>query len=285
MGLFRRRQTDPGEIEEFLGPEASARAPTPFKPGGDWQTQLSKLGAPSAAANALTLSAFGLIRGGDAFEPPASRAPERTPPPLLDAYRTRRLELEPHRAKAPVVDAAMAGLLSVLAGHPAICRRMLLAKSIRVVLAPEGSDFRSLGFPAHANPRALGLFYNDGRAETALLGLRQERILEAPHLMVHEMTHAVHFLGLSERERKDIDDFLLPVFRSRRVIEEVFAVYAECAFGARHTPLELEGSSVYARARREWNEGQVFARFVLELLRPPGRRQGRATGSSFDGRA
>lgn len=269
MGLFRRPRPAPAELEEFLGSEAEARAPTPFQPGTDWQRELARLGSGGAAANALSIPAFSLIRGGDAYEPPRGRASPRTPAELLGAYRERKLILDPHRARAPVVEAAVSGLSMVLAGHPAVCRRMLLAKPIRLILAPEGGDFRALGFPAHANPRALGLFYNDERAGEALLGLRQERVLDEPHLMIHEMTHAVHFLAFTEMERRLVDEFLMPVFRSRRVIEEVLAVYAECAFGARYRPEELQGENVYARARRDWNEGQVFARFVKELLRPP----------------
>jgi hypothetical protein len=280
MGLFRRRRDVTPELEEFLGSETEARAPTPFRPGTDWQTQLAKLGSAPVAANGLSISAFGLIRGGDTYVPPESRVPERTSPALLSTYRERRLLLEAHRAKAPVIEAALQGVLSVLSGQPAVCRRMLLAKPVRLILAPEGADFRALGFPSHANPRALGLFYNDDRSTEALLGLRQERILDEPHLMVHEMTHAVHFLGLSSRERKDVDEFLLPVFLSRRVIEEVFAVYAECAFGARYRPEELSGESVYARARRDWHEDQVFARFVRELLKPATGTQGRTGGVS-----
>lgn len=284
MGLFRRPRSAPVELEEFLGPETEARSPTPFRPGSDWQTQLGKLSAAPVTANALALSAFSLLRGGDAYEPPRSRRPERTAPALLETYRAQRLRLEVHRARDPVVEAALRGVDAVLAGQPAVCRRMLLAKPIRLILAPEGRDFRELGFPPHANPRALGLFYNDPSAECALLGLRQERVLDEPHLMVHEMTHAVHFLAFSEDERRLLDDFLLPVFRSRRIIEEVFAVYAERAFGARYRPEELEGTSVYARARREWNEGQVFARFVSELLRPPGPQVGSSSAGPAAGR-
>ena len=283
MGLFRKKESAPLDLEEFVGPEASARAPTPFRPGSDWQTQLAKLASTPTPSNGLSISAFSLIRGGDSYVPPPSRVQKPTPPELLEVYRSQRLVLEPHRAPEPVVEAALQGILSVLSGQPAVCRRMLLAKPIRLILAPEGGDFRALGFPPNANPRALGLFYNDDRSEHALLGLRQERILDEPHLMVHEMTHAIHFLGLSERERKDVDDFLLPVFLSRRIIEEVFAVYAECAFGARYRPEELEGSSVYARARRDWNEDQVFARFVRELLKPGLGTQGRNSGPSRSG--
>lgn len=284
MGLFRRAKSAGVELEEFLGEGAEARAPTPFRPGTDWKAQLGKLSAAPVSARALSISAFSLIRGGDAYEAPRSRRPERTSPALLSAYQESRLVLEPHRAPAAVLEAAVRGVCSVLAGHPALCRRMLLAKPIRLILAPEGRDFRELGFPAHANPRAVGLFYNDERASHALLGLRQERVLAEPHLMVHEMTHAVHFLAFSAEERRWLDDFLLPVFRSRRVIEEVFAVYAECAFGARYRPEELAGSSVYARARRDWNEDQVFARFVRELLRPPvvGQAGSASPDSSFE---
>jgi hypothetical protein len=162
----------------------------------------------------------------------------------------------------------MAGVLRVLRGNPALTKRMLLAKPVSVVIVPEGHDYRSFGFPRNTNPNAAGIFWNSSKDEVALLGLREELIEKMPHLMVHEMAHAVHFLAFTQKERDDIDKFLLPVYRSRRWVEEAVAIYAERAFGARYSDSELAQRDLYGQTRREWNDRQVFAKFIAELMRP-----------------
>ena len=166
------------------------------------------------------------------------------------------------------MDAALAGVLRVVSGNPAICLRMMIAKPIVVSLIPKGQDFRAFDFPRNTNPRAAGIFYNKKEADSALIGLKEEYVLEKPWLMIHEMMHAVHLMGMTSKEREIIDTFLMPVYRSRRWIEEVVAIYAERAFGAQYTEHELASPDLYGKTRKEWKDGAVFSLFVSELLRP-----------------
>lgn len=87
--------------------------------------------------------------------------------------------------------------------------------------------------------------------------------------MVHEMAHAVHFLAFTESERQAIDQMLLPVYRSRRWVEEAVAIYAERAFGAEYGEDDLNAPGLYGKTRRDWSERHVFAQFMDELMRPP----------------
>lgn len=274
MAWGRRARSTSVSLDEFLG-EGEERSATPLNLGRatagvrDWQKQLAALAKSERlpAANELALPAFTLIRGGDLFERPAA-AVQRTDPRLLSLYAGERLDLVANKAAAPERDAAMGGVQRVVAGNPALVKRMLLAKPVHVVIIPKGRDFREYEFPPNTNPYAAGIFWNSSKEPRALLGLREELILEKPHLMIHEMTHAVHFLGFTATEREDIDRMLLPVYRSRRWVEEAVAIYAERAFGATYSDEELAQRDLYGKTRRDWDPQHVFARFISELMRP-----------------
>lgn len=271
MALFGRRGS--ASLDEFVGSgEERAASQLDLAAGARaWQERLARLGRVSEgpASAELHLGAFSLVRGGDLFERRAKRAQPRTSCDLLDQFTDVQIRLSAHRAAAPERDAALDGVLRVLSGNPALCKRMMIAKAIRLVIVPKGRDFREYAFPPHTNPRALGIFWNSAREEEALLGLREEFILEKPWLMVHEMTHAVHLLGFTQKERDELDGMLMPVYRSKRWVEEAMAIYAERAFGAEYTEAELEAPDLYGKTRRDWREAQVFARFVAELTQPP----------------
>lgn len=298
MAPWFGRKGAPGAAsdEEFEG--GADRAPAPFdlaRGRARWQESLSRLARPGASspwgpglaepshpsppggagpraplANApdLALPAFSLVRGGDLFEAPRGARRARTPPDLLDAYAGQQLQLVGPRPPADVRDAAVQGVLRVLAGNPALARRMLLVRPVRLVVIPPGHDFRQHGFPPHTNPRAAGVFWNGPQDEHALLGLREERVLAKPWLMVHEMTHAVHLLAFTPKEREDIDRMLMPVYRSQRWVEEALAIYAERAFGARYDEDDLNAPGLYGKTRRDWDPQHVFSLFVAELFRP-----------------
>lgn len=201
------------------------------------------------------------------FEAP--RKPRaRTAPELVSRLVDEKLRLSFNGAAEPEQKAALSGLSRVVSGNPAICRRLLLAKPIEVVLIPSGRDYREYGFPPNTNPIASGIFFNDDKAPTALLGLREELVSRKRHLMVHEMTHAVHFLALTKVERESIDKFLMPVYRSRRWVDEAVAIYAEKAFGAVYSEDELDAPGLYGKTRRDWRDRSVFALFMDELLWP-----------------
>lgn len=268
--FWRRRKSTDGagfSLDEYLGEGENARAASPLELAR-WQERLSKLTSNPLTPRDLALPAFSLVRGGDLYEPPKSATRTKTSPELVDTYADQRLRLAKTKTSTELSDAALEGILRVVRGNPAICRRMLLAKPISVIVLPKGHDFRQYGFPANANPRAAGLFWNTPSTEQALIGLREELVLEKPYLMIHEMTHAVHLMGMTQAEREDIDRMLVPVYRSRRWVEEVVAIYSECVFSADYSREDLEGRSLYAKTRREFTDRAVFSLFMMELLRP-----------------
>jgi hypothetical protein len=266
---FWRRRTGHDQahpLDEFVGDGADRAAETIdlAVAARKWEQKVGA--AAKRGPSALALPAFTILRGGDLFE--RTGKPKRSDPTLLDRYHDENLRLSHNKVAKAEREAAMQGILRVLAGNPAVLGRMAIAKPIRVELIPEGEDFRRYGFPRHTNPNAAGIFWNDERDETALIGLREEHITRRPHLMIHEMTHAVHLVGLTKRERDDIDQFLLPVYRSQRWVEEAVAIYAERAFGARYSDEDLGAPGLYGKTRRDWNAKHVFSLFMSEWLRP-----------------
>ena len=273
----RKRPADPASfsLDEFVG-DGDGREASPLELSRNpqaWQDKLTKVARRQTTPRELALSAFTLIRGGDLFE--SNRRPAPTPDDLLSRYASERLRLSSNGASQEVQDVALQGVLRVVEGNPAVCLRMMLAKPISVVIIPQGDDFRRYGFPANTNPRAAGIFYNRDQDDEALIGLREELILDKAWLMVHEMTHAVHLMGMTKKEREDIEALLVPVYRSRRWVEAVVAIYAERAFGAQYTDLELNAPDLYGKTRREWTDRAVFSLFMSELLRPRGQSMSR----------
>jgi len=256
-------------MDEFLG-EQSGRDASPLELSRDstaWQKKLSVIASVKQPASAVGLSAFTLIRGGDLFER-TGKKPTGTTRELLRKYQEKRIIKGPSKVASESYESALHGITKVLAGNPAVCLRMLLAKPIVLTVVPPSRDFREFGFPKHTNPNAAGIFYNQTSNPEALLGLREEYIFDKPWLMIHEMMHAVHLMGFTEKEREMLDGFLLPVYRSRRWVEEAIAIYAECAFGAQYGDDDYRAPGMYGKLRRDWTPQAVFSLFMSELLRP-----------------
>lgn len=226
-------------------------------------------GRPTSRVD-LALPAFTLIRGGDLFERGGSTRTRRwaSDASLLEVFRSEQLRVVDNGVDRTTVGLAVEGLVRVVAGNAALCRRMLLAKPIRAILIPRGSDFRLFGFPRHTNPRSAGIFWNRPEDAEALLGLREEYVKPKPWLMIHEMTHAVHLLGLTSEERADIERLLMPVYRSRIWVEEAVAIYAERVFGAQYTEDDMNAPGLYGKTRRDWDPQHVFSLFMRMLLMP-----------------
>lgn len=262
-------KTSIDSLDEFIG-DQDGRDASPLELSRDaktWQTRLSEIASVNRPASAVSLSAFTLIRGGDLFERTGSR-PTATDPELLQKYQQQRLIKGSSKIGTKSYEHAVQGILRVLSGNPAVCLRMLLAKPIVLTVVPPKRDFREFGFPRHTNPHAAGIFYNKESSPQALLGLREEYIFDKPWLMIHEMMHAIHLMGFTKREREMIDGFLMPVYRSRRWVEEAVAIYAECAFGAKYGEDDFRAPGMYGKLRREWTSQAVFSLFMSELLRP-----------------
>lgn len=256
-------------MDEFLG-EKDGRDASPLELSRDsnaWQKKLSDIASVQRPTSAISLSAFTLIRGGDLFER-TGKKPAGATTELLQKYQDKRIVRGPSKVAAESYEHAVQGITKVLAGNPAVCLRMLLAKPIVLTVVPPQRDFREFGFPKHTNPNAAGIFYNQASSPQALLGLREEYIFDKPWLMIHEMMHAVHLMGFTAKEREMIDSFLLPVYRSRRWVEEAVAIYAECAFGAEYGDDDYRAPGIYGKLRREWTPQAVFSLFMSELLRP-----------------
>ena len=61
---------------------------------------------------------------------------------------------------------------------------------------------------------------------------------------------------------------MLPTYRSRAWVDEVFAIYSEREFLDAFTEREEHAPGVYGLARKRWDERHVFTSFVRALYFP-----------------
>ena len=130
--------------------------------------------APEGARD-LPLSAFGVLRGGDVFDPGAFRSPKVGPEVLAD-YLKHRVQIETHGAKEEEVLRVRADIERQLSGNPTLAARMMLAKPLRIDVLPPGASLVALGFPSAVSPRVAGLFWDRPEWDRARIALRQEQL-------------------------------------------------------------------------------------------------------------
>jgi hypothetical protein len=61
---------------------------------------------------------------------------------------------------------------------------------------------------------------------------------------------------------------MVPTYRSKAWVDEVFAIYSEREFLPSFTEREGHAPGVYGLARQRWDERHVFTRFVRNLYHP-----------------
>jgi hypothetical protein len=215
----------------------------------------------------LPLFAFHLLRAGDAFEvtagkpPPDGRARAR-------AYLAARVKIRRHGALRPMVNAVQEEMTQQLEGNPQLVARLQAARPIEVDLVPPGRPLASLGYPAQASGGVSGLFWDHPSWAHARMALRQDSLEKERALVIHEMAHAIQRLAFTQGEQDVIYRLMLPVYRSRTWVDEVFAIYSEREFLTHFTEREGHAPGVYGLARKRWDERHVFTRFVRNLYFP-----------------
>jgi hypothetical protein len=233
----------------------------------------------AALARKHLIPAFALLEGGDVFELRGGKPPPEGPARAA-AYARTRVELIAHGAGPALQDRVRQDIARQLAGNLALCARMELAKPIAIDLIPPGVSMAKYGYPRAVSARASGLFWNHPDWPKARIALRQDRLEAEPHLVFHELAHAIAALAFTSAEREAMHRSMLRTYRSRNAVEEVFAIYSEREFTGAATTDDLRAPGVYGMARQRWSEEHLFTRFVRNLYFPykplagPGGRQG-----------
>ena len=230
-------------------------------------------GAPSTPnfdtqlAQRRPLAAFSLLMGGDIFESVGARLPSDGKR-RAQTYTRTHLQIQAHGSSSAAVESVRADVTRLIEGNLELISRLEVARPIQVELVPAGHPLSRYGFPRSAHPQAVGLFWDDPSWPTARMALRQEKLTTIPQLAIHEMAHAIHFIALTAPERELVYRLLLPTYRSRAAVDEVFAIYSEREFVGAFTPEDLRAPGIYGLARQRWSEDHVFTRFIRQLYAP-----------------
>jgi hypothetical protein len=234
------------------------------------QTTHGPLPQPSPLAEGegrrYPLGAFSILGGGDAFELVNGRPPPEGPA-RARAYVEAKVAITLHGATAGHAAYVRDELVRQIQGSVELIARLQAAKPIAVELIPPGRPMSAYGYPRAVPPNAQGLFWDQQEWKTARIALRQECLSE-PALVTHEMAHAIHYLAFTEEERALIYRTMLPTYRSRVAVDEVFAIYSEREFLPVFGEREKRAPGVYGMARNRWSEEHVFTRFVRNLYFP-----------------
>jgi hypothetical protein len=174
----------------------------------------------------------------------------------------------PHGAGPALVDAVRSEMVQQLRGNLQLVARLAVARPIQVDLIPRGKTMAAFGYPRGASARASGLFWDHPSWPGARMALRQEALEAERALVIHEMAHATQRLAFTQEEQDSVYRVMLPTYRSRSWVDEVFAIYSEREFVPSFTEREGHAPGVYGMARQRWDERHVFTRFVRNLYHP-----------------
>ena len=233
----------------------------------------------------LPLSAFTLLAGGDVFESRGGRAPAEGPG-RARTWLKARVRMVAHGAAAEQLQRVEADIVRQLSGNLQLIARLEAARPIEIDFIPPGHAMAKYGYPRSVSPQAVGLFWDHPDWERARIALRQDKLGEEPHLVFHELAHAIQGLAFTHDENELMYRTLRRTYRNRATMDEVFALYSEREFVPSVTTHDLRAPGVYGMARQRWNEEHVFTRFVRNLYFPykPLAGPGSGTGvSSFEG--
>jgi hypothetical protein len=219
------------------------------------------------AGKKFPLSAFTILSGGDVFEM-ANGKPPADGVARARAYLQKQLTVDRHGAPAELEEKVRADIVRQLSGNTLLISRLEQARPIAVDLIPEGHSMAKYGYPKAVSRNASGLFWDHPDWPRARIAFRCERIPTEGHLVIHEMAHALHFLAFTTDERELIYRIMLPTYRARIAVDEVFAIYSEREFQNGFREIDKRAPGVYGMARQRWNENHVFTRFVRNLYFP-----------------
>jgi len=217
-------------------------------------------------AKGLALNAFTVLAGGDVMD--ISGAPPKEGAARARQYLTERIQLRENGAPVTQRDRVEQDLVKQLQGSLLLIGRLQRAKPIVIDLVPAKRGIAAFGFPKAVARSAAGVFWDKPAWEQARIALRQDRIEQDSALVFHEMAHAIHYLGFTKQEQKQLYDVLGPTFGSRAAMDEVFAIYSERELGGAFGEQDKKAPGVYGYTRRQWNEDHLFTRFVRKLYFP-----------------
>lgn len=215
----------------------------------------------------LPLSAFTLLAGGDVFESRGGKPPAEGPA-RARAYLKAKVTIVPHGAPAENLQRVEADIVRQLSGNLQLIGRMEASRPVTIDLIPTGQPMAKYGYPRSVSPLAAGLFWDHPDWERARIALRQDKLGTEPHLVFHEVAHAIQGLAFTHEENELVYRTMLRTYRNRATVDEVFALYSEREFVPQVTAHDLRAPGVYGQARKRWDEEHVFTRFVRNLYFP-----------------
>ncbi len=215
----------------------------------------------------LPLFAFHLLAGGDAFDAKGGQPPKDGKAKAA-AYVAAKVTVKANGAPDTAVQQVKDELIAQLLANPQLVARLTVARPITVDLIPIGKQMAQFGFPKHASARAAGLFWDHPTWPRARIGLLQKALRDERALVTHEMAHAIQRLAFTQAEQDAIYRLMIPTYRYKSWVDEVFAIYSEREFLPSFTEREGHAPGVYGLARQRWDERHVFTRFVRALYHP-----------------
>lgn len=218
-------------------------------------------------AKKLPLHAFALLESGDAFEV-VNGTPPRDGRARAQAYLASKVTIAAHGATTEQVAAVREELVQQLLGNLQLIDRLAASRPIAIDLIPQSKTMAAFGYPKRASAIAAGLFWDHDGWPAARIALLQRALATERALVTHEFAHAIARLAFTQTEQDSIYRVMLPTYRSRAAVDEVFAIYSEREFLPSFTEREGHAPGVYGLARQRWNERHVFTRFVRNLYHP-----------------
>ena len=218
-------------------------------------------------AKTLPLHAFALLDSGDAFEV-VNGAPPRDGKAQAKAYLAAKVTVKAHGASPELAATVKEEIALQLLGNLQLINRLKAARPIAIDLVPANKSMAAFGYPKGASARAAGLFWDHPTWPEARMGLLQTALVSERALVTHEMAHAIQRLAFTQAEQDSIYRLMLPTYRHRSWVDEVFAIYSEREFLPSFTEREGHAPGVYGLARQRWDERHVFTRFVRNLYHP-----------------
>ncbi|MBL8950886.1 MAG: hypothetical protein JNK82_08925 [Myxococcaceae bacterium] len=221
----------------------------------------------AVAAKKLPLHAFALLESGDAFDITGG-TPPRDGRAKAEAYFDAKVKVLAHGAAPGLVKVVRDEAVGQLLGNVQLVARMSAARPIEIDLVPPNKRMSAYGYPKGASANAAGLFWDHPSWPCARIALLQTALANERALVIHELAHAIARLAFTKDEQDLIYRLMLPTYRYRSWVDEVFAIYSEREFLPSFTEREGHAPGVYGMARQRWDERHVFTRFVRRLYHP-----------------
>lgn len=218
-------------------------------------------------AKKLPLHAFALLEAGDAFDV-ALGAPPKDGKAKAEAWFDAKVKVHAHGAPPEVVALVRKEAVAQLLGNLQLIARLDAARPIEVDVVPPQKKMSAYGYPKGASARASGLFWDHPSWPAARIAFLQTALQTERALVTHELAHAIQRLAFTKLEQDLIYRLMLPTYRHRSWVDEVFAIYSEREFLPAFEERERHAPGVYGMARQRWDERHVFTRFVRKLYHP-----------------